>query len=432
MSTSSTTPLASAIQPPPWLRWSALVVISLAMFGNYYVYDSIAPIADILKSQLGFSDENIGLLYSAYSWAAVVVLMLGGVLIDRFGTIKALIGFGAICVVAGVVNATTSDLSMMIVARVLLGIGSEPLIVAVTTALAKWFKGKELSFAFGINLTIARLGSVTADNSPTWASNAYQTWQGPLVVAAVIGGLCIVAPVAYGFLERLASRRFGLGQRGDVDKFVFADLFRFGVSFWFVVALCATFYSAIFPFRSFAIKFFIEAYGASREMAGFMNGLLPLSAMIATPIFGLIADRFGKRALLMTFASLVLTPVYLLMAYQLVPLGIPIAMMGIAFSLIPAVMWPSVAYIVEEKRLGTAYSLMTLVQQIGVAGMNWGIGRVNDTFGASAENAAGYIPGMWIFSVLGFVGLLFAFLLRRRETGPHGHGLETITSASKG
>jgi len=109
---------------------------------------------------------------------------------------------------------------------------------------------------------------------------------------------------------------------------------------------------------------------------------------------------------------------------------VPIAMMGVAFSMIPAVMWPSVAYIVEERRLGTAYAVMTLVQQVGVAAMNWLIGRTNDAFGASAANPAGYVPMMWIFSVLGFLALAFAILLRRQETGPHAHGLETITARS--
>jgi cytochrome bd-type quinol oxidase subunit 2 len=103
-------------------------------------------------------------------------------------------------------------------------------------------------------------------------------------------------------------------------------------------------------------------------------------------------------------------------------------MMGVAFSLIPAVMWPSVAYIVEERRLGTAYALMTLVQQVGVAAMNWIIGRTNDAFGASAADPMGHAPGMWVFSVLGFLALLFAVLLRREETGPRAHGLETITT----
>ncbi|MCP4899625.1 MAG: major facilitator superfamily domain-containing protein 1 [bacterium] len=419
-------------EPSPVYRWLVLIVISIAMFGNYYVYDSIAPIADMLKSGLGFSDSNIGWLYSAYSWAAVIVLLLGGVIIDRFGTVKSTIVFGGICTFAAILNAVTEEFWVMVVARFLLGMGSEPLIVAVTTALAKWFKGKELSFAFGVNLMIARMGSVAADWSPTWAGSAYETWQGPLAVAAGLGVLCLIAPIGYGGLEARAQRRYGLGKAGETDKLVMSDLFVFSKSFWFVVALCVTFYSAIFPFRSFAIKFFIESWEMTREVAGQANSVLPLAAMLATPLFGLLVDRLGKRALFMMVGALLLMPVYVMMAYHLAPLGVPIAMMGIAFSLIPAVMWPAVAYIVEEKRLGTAYAVMTLIQQIGVAGMNWLIGSSNDTFHASAANPIGYAPGMWAFSILGFLALFFAILLRRSETGPNAFGLETITAGDSG
>ncbi|MCG6923652.1 MAG: MFS transporter [Acidobacteria bacterium] len=417
-------------EPPTVYRWVVLVVISLAMFANYYVYDSIAPIADILKSQLGFTDENIGSLYSAYSVAAVIVLLIGGIIIDRFGTAKSTILFAAICTVAGILNAVSSDLTVMLVARFLLGVGSEPLIVAITTALAKWFKGKELSFAFGINLTIARLGQVGADWSPTWARFAYNSWQGPLVVAAVIGLLVVGSALAYGALEKVASHRYGLGKAGETDKLVLSDLFVFSRSFWFVVLLCVTFYSAIFPFRSFSIKFFMESWELTRQAAGQYNSALPIAAMIATPLFGLWVDKVGKRALFMTWGSFLLMPVYVMMAYHVTPLWVPVAMLGVAFSLVPAVMWPSVAYIVEERRLGTAYAVMTLIQQVGVAGMNWIIGRTNDAFGASADNPMGHAAGMWIFSVLGFLALFFAILLRREETGPHAHGLETITTSS--
>lgn len=417
-------------EPPTAYRWVVLVVISLAMFANYYVYDSIAPIADILKSDLGFTDANIGSLYSVYSIAAVIVLLIGGVIIDRFGTARSIILFAAICTVAGILNAVSSDLTVMLAARFLLGIGSEPLIVAITTALAKWFKGKELSFAFGINLMIARFGSFGADWSPTWAGFAYDGWQGPLIVAAVIGVLVLVAALAYGALEKGAQRRYDLGEAGETDKLVLSDLFRFTRSFWFIVLLCMTFYSAIFPFRSFSIKFFIESWELTRQVAGQYNSALPIAAMFATPLFGLLVDKVGRRALSMAFGSFLLMPVFLMMAYHLTPLWVPLVMMGVAFSLIPAVMWPSVAYIVEERRLGTAYAVMTLIQQIGVAGMNWGIGRTNDAFGASASNPMGHAPGMWIFTALGFLALLFAILLRREETGPNAHGLETITTSS--
>jgi len=410
--------------PPARYRWVMLVFISLAMFGNYYVYDSIAPVADILKSQLGFTDENIGSLYSVYSIAAIVVLLLGGYIIDRIGTKISTLIFALICAVAGIVTAVSPDITVMLFGRVLLGLGAEPLIVAITTALAKWFKGKELSFAFGINLTIARLGSVAADNSPTLATSLFTNWQDPLWLAAAVGLTCVVGGIAYFWIENTAEKKYSLGEAGETEKLVFKDMFKFSKSYWFIVLLCITFYSAIFPFRSFAIKFFIEAHGSTREFAGFLNSILPLSAMIATPLFGLLVDKIGKRALLMMLGSFLLMPVYLLMAYSNVSLYIPIAMMGIAFSLIPAVMWPSVAYIVDQKKLGTAYALMTLIQQVGLAGMNWLIGKANDLSNASATNPDGYNTGMWIFSILGFLGLLFAILLRKTETGPKGHGLE--------
>ena len=411
-------------EPSALYRWVVLIFISLAMFGNYYIYDSIAPIADMLKEHLGFSDKNIGQMYSFYSIAAIFILLVGGVIIDRYGTRKSILFFGILCTVSAVVTGSSANFYVMLLGRVLLGLGAEPLIVAITTALAKWFKGKELSFAFGINLTIARLGSVAADNSPTWGRAFYIDWQSPLVLAILLSLTCTIGGIAYFILEGRAAKKYALGKAGDTDKLEFKGMFKFNKSFWLIVALCITFYSAIFPFRSFAIKFFMEAHGETREMAGFLNSILPISAMIATPLFGLLADKIGRRALLMTFGSVLLLPVYLMMVYGDFSLYIPIAMMGIAFSLIPAVMWPSVAYIVDEKRLGTAYALMTLIQQIGLAGFNWMIGVANDYSAASAQNPEGYALGMWIFSGLGFFGLLFAYLLRRVETGPSGHGLE--------
>jgi MFS family permease len=412
--------------PSPAYRWLVLFVISLAMFGNYYVYDSIAPIADMLKADLGFSDENIGTLYSVYSIAAVIVLLVGGVLIDRYGTVKSTIVFGALCTIAAVVNAVTDDFVVMAAARFILGLGAEPLIVAVTTALAKWFKGRELGFAFGINLTIARLGSFAADWSPTWASEAYAGWQMPLVIAAVIGSLCVLGPLAYGAMERHANRRWGLGEAGETDKFQFQDIFRFSRSFWFVVLLCVTFYSAIFPFRTFAIKFFIEAWDMTRAAAGQANSVMIIASMVATPLFGLLVDKIGRRSHMMMLGAFLLMPVYVLLAYKLLPFGVPIAMLGVAFSLVPAVMWPAVAYIVEERRLGTAYAVMTLIQQVGVAGMNWLIGKVNDMSAAGVDNPGGYATGMWIFSILGFLALAFAIALRWSEAGGRGHGLDEV------
>ncbi len=415
-------------QPPRAFRWTVLVLISLAMFGNYYIYDAISPLADLLTLQLGFSDSNIGLLQAIYSIPNVFMVLIGGFIIDRLGTKKSTLIFAVLCLLGAAITASAGKLEIMAAGRLVFGLGAESLIVAVTTAIAKWFKGKELSFAFGINLTIARLGSFAALNSPTWAKHYYTNWQLPLFISVAAGVICVAGAILYWILEDNASKKYQVGQAGSTDKVVIRDIFKFSTSYWFIVALCITFYSGIFPFQTFAVKFFIEAHGTTREFGGFLSSILTLFAMIATPLFGLLVDRIGKRSLFMMFGSILLIPVYLILAYAHISLYIPMAMMGIAFSLIPAIMWPSVAYIVDESKLGTAYGLMTMIQNIGLAGFNLLVGWANDYAGASAANPGGYNLGMWIFSCLGFFGLMFAFLLRRSEMGPHAHGLETITA----
>jgi MFS family permease len=298
------------------------------------------------------------------------------------------------------------------------------------------------------------------------------------------GVMAVVCSLVYWALESRAEARYQLAEAGSIDQIDFGPMFRvrglpfgqavgqigralremfgFNPSYWLVVGLCFTFYSAIFPFRTFAIDFFTNKILAAHpsmspaeaiKQAGFCNSLLPFSAMIAMPLFGLMVDRLGKRALFMMLGSVLIMPVYLMMAYLpaartvtftfpwfsgwhltfehiTVPLLllVTMSMMGIAFSLIPAVMWPSVAYIVDQSRLGTAYALMTLIQQVGFFILNLLIGKANDFAHAGPDNPGGYALGMWIFSILGFVGLTFSILLRKRETGPAGHGLETITA----
>ena len=416
--------------PPAAFRWAVLVVISLAMFGNYYVYDAISPLADLLRDQLGYSDSRIGTLNAIYSFPNIIMVLIGGIIIDRIGVKKGTLLFGALCFIGAVVTAATDRFVVMAAGRLIFGIGAESLIVSVTVGIARWFKGRELSFAFGVNLTIARLGSFLALNSPTWARPAYENWQTPLLITVVFATFCVVGPLVYWVLEDRAEKRYDLGEAGETDRVEWADLFSFGRSYMWVVLLCVTFYSAIFPFQTFAIKFFQDAHGATRESAGFLSSIITLFSMIMTPVFGLMVDRVGKRSLFMMAGSLLLVPVYLMMAYTSVPLVVPMAIMGIAFSLVPAVMWPSVAYLVDEAKLGTAYGLMTMIQNIGLFGFNWMIGSANDFSAASATNPGGYAMGMWIFSVLGFLGFFFAFMLRREEMGPHSHGLETITVKS--
>lgn len=412
-------------EPTPLYRWLVLFFISIAMFGNYYIYDSISPLADLLKSQLGFSDGNIGLLNAIYSIPNIFMVLIGGYIIDRIGTKKASILFSIVCMVGAVITASQGDLTTMAAGRLIFGLGAESLIVAITTVIAKWFKGKELSFAFGLNLTVARFGSFAALNSPTLAKSLFSNWQKPLFISVAAGVISVLAVIIYFSMESQASKRFALATAEDVDAIPIGTFFSTvrlvnKSSFWFITLLCVTFYSAIFPFQTFAVKFFIEHHGISREMAGFTSSFITFAAMIGTPLFGFIIDRIGKRASLMMYGSIILIPVYLMLVYTRLHPLVPMVMMGVAFSLIPAAMWPAVALIIEQNRLGTAYGLMTMIQNIGLAGLNLLIGNVNDWTG-------GYTAGMWIFSLLGFAGMLFAYLLKKSDARTNEGKLELST-----
>ncbi len=439
------------LRNPPWFfRWLVLLFISLAMFGNYYIYDSISPLADMLKTQLHFSDSNIGLLQGIYSFPNIFLVLIGGMIIDRIGTKKSALIFSVLVLMGAFVTVLKGDIYMMAAGRLIFGLGAESMIIAITTCIARWFKGKELSFAFGLNLTIARLGSFLALNSPSWGHKLYFHWQDPLWVSVGAGVIAVLSVIIYYFIDIHSEKNFILQKEGSQEKVVLKDLFNFGKSFWFITFLCITFYSAMFPFQTFAVKFFHEVHGANIDAGGFLSSMLTLAAMVFTPLFGLLADKIGKRSLLMMFGSLLIIPVYLMMGYKTDIAGfmgfgekmhiiisflsidvnvatnlfIPMCIMGIAFSLVPAVMWPSVALVVEQNKLGTAYGLMTMIQNIGLFGFNILIGWANDVSHAGITNPNGYHLGMWIFSCLGFFGLFFAFMLRVNERGPKAHGLE--------
>jgi MFS family permease len=414
--------------PTPAWRWVALVALSVAMFGNYYVYDSIGPVADSLERLLGFGDTQIGTLNAIYSLPNIVMVLIGGVIVDRFGAAWSTVVFAAVCAVGAMLTAASGSFPLMVAGRLVFGLGAESMIVAVTVAIGQWFVRRELGFAFGLNLSIARAGSYGADMSPTWAKPLYdEGWQQPLWLAAALAVMAVGAAIVFLVLERRAQQRFHLSRPAPTERIVWSDLWRFDRSYWYIVGLCVTFYSVIFPFRStFAIKYFQHAHGLSLQDAGTMNGYVFLAAIFATPAFGLLADRMGLRAALMAFGTFLLCAVFPILAYTSANLWVTTVMIGIAFSLVPAVIWPAVPLLVRANRLGTAFGLMTMVQAIGLTAINLIAGWLNDLSGAGPDNPGGYLPMLWLFFGLSLFGFLFAAALRMRETGPDGHGLEAI------
>ena len=368
------------------------------MFGNYYVFDALYPVTPLLEKTFGFTGEQVGLLDTSYNVAALLTLIAGGILIDRLGTARSALLFGAIGALGSLLIAVLPALFPghaaigMMAGRFVLGVGSESFIVAATTVVGRWFKGREISFALAIQLLIARLGSYAADWSPN-VKSLFGAWQPPLLLAAVLGGVWLVFAGVYAALELNAARRYGMARAGATDKLVVSDLVRFGRAYWWVVGLCVAFYATIFPFRTFANLFLTDFHGVTNDAAGRLKSVLPLLSMIGMPVFGLVADRFGKRALLMAIGSALLVPPFLLMAYTRLPLELSMALLGVAFALVPAVLWPAVTYLVPDARLGSAYALMTFCQQVGWAAMSWGLGKVKDVEGASASHPGGLAAG---------------------------------------
>jgi MFS family permease len=412
-------------------RWVILAVIGIVSYGGYYAFDYIGPLAPLLSRQLQFSNSDIGLLQAIYSFPNIVMALVCGVIIDRIGTRKSLSIFSILIFIGLVITALSPHLAVMATGRLLVGLGGEALALSANVAVARWFFSHELSLAFGVRGSAARLGSLSAQVSPAWLPRAYAYWRWPLLLGVAFGGLCLLGAAVYWMLDARGEGRFTLGHDTRTTKLSLGDVFRFDRSFWLIAALCFTFYGCIFPFETFGQKFLIEARHLSPQTASLLVGMEPFFSLVGMPIFGLLVDRYGHRSLLMMFGSLLIVPAFPMLGFTNIPPLIPMAMMGVAFALVPAVMWPALVYVVDRSRLGLANGMLDSVQQLGLVIINLLIGWTNDHWLASAANAAGYRPGLCIFTGIAVLAVFIAYVLWRVEKGQSSHGLETITIAHR-
>ncbi len=300
--------MSAALQPPRRTAWLIGVMVAVALFGNYYVYDSIGPVADLLQQQRGFSDQQIGLLNAIYSLPNVVLILVGGILVDRFGAARMTLVTAGICLAGAVLTALSPNFTGMAAGRLLFGIGAETFSIATLAAIADYFGGRSLAFAMGLALAIGRLGSFGADMSPTWFAGAYtQGWQPPLLIAAALAAVSLAASLVYWGADR-GPRQAGLLPTGQsAEAFVWRDLLHFGRAYWYLLALCVLWYSVILAFRStFSIKYFQHTHGLDLATAGQMNSYVFLAAVFATPTFGWLCDRVGRYAPFLAFGALML------------------------------------------------------------------------------------------------------------------------------
>jgi len=442
-------------------RWLVLLLLSLIMFSNYYLYDCFSTLKGTLQTEIGATSTEWGLVRSCYSVPNIFLFMtlIGGVFLDRFGIRRTGFFFTLLCVLGGILTAygasdafrgggpgyavlssfltgISPELKMMMLGRLLFGLGAETQLVMLSKTVAKWFMGRELALAFGLKLGFARAGSALGMSMSPRIAESYG-FSTALWLGAVLMMSGLVLFMIYALVDVRDEKQRGGGDAAklaDDEVFHVRDLFTLlkNRSFLVIVMLCASFYAVIFPFQDYLADLLKHAYGYSEVAAGDLTSLIPWGAVVFTVIFGALIDKKGRRATLMIGGASLLVvscigfAVTFPLPWALVPL------FGIAFSLVPAAMWPAVAMIVGVKRLGTAYGLMYWLQNLCWWSMTllagWVLDRSNPTVTAETLQAGtgvyDYTVTMLVFTALGVVAVLFAVGLKLTDRGPDSHGLE--------
>ncbi|MGB9764977.1 MAG: MFS transporter [Candidatus Saccharicenans sp.] len=409
-------------------RFIMLAFIASLSFGCYFAYDIVSAIAPSLIEELKVPRETVGTFFTMYSLAAVLAVLIGGILVDKLGTRKASFLFSCLILIGAMLVWRAKSIPLFFLGRFIFGAGSEPLIVAQSAMLARWFRNKELAFSFGATLTVSRLGSLFAFNTGELISKYFGGFRYALLAAVLACGLSLVGNIFYLLLDKRGEKVLDLKKEEVTEKINFRDIKEFKPTFWYITALCFTFYSAIFPFTALSTDFFVDKWHIARtaesaggfisqvfnnflhlfSTAGGISSIIIFASMVFAPFAGSLIDKIGKRASLMAFGSLLLIPCHLLMGLTYIYPAYPMIFLGIAFVLVPAAMWPSVPLVVREERTGTAFGLMTAIQNIG-------LGLFPLLNGFLRDRTHSYTASSLMFASLGFVGLTFALLLKRAD-----------------
>ncbi len=450
-------------------RWTALILVALSMLAAYYFVDMIAPLQSLLETQRGWTPSNYGFFSGSEYWLNMAgFLLISGIILDKMGIRFTGLMAAVVMVLGGLVKlygltpyftnggfgyeffssfwvSMPASVKVASLGYAMFGIGVEMMGITVSKAIVKWFKGKELALAMGMEMATARLGAsiafffsakmagVTVVNGAAQGNILAPVYFG--VTLLIVGLLTFLS---YTFMDSKLDAQDGeSGEAASEEAFRFSDLGKIltNKGFWLISLLCVLFYSGVFPFLKYAVNMMQSKLGISPGSAGMIAGLLPVGTIILTPIIGNYLDKKGKGATLMIFGAALMTIAHL--TFALAPLSIflaiaAIVVLGVAFSLVPASMWPSVPKIVEERYLGSAYGLVFLIQNYGLGFFPWLIGQILEKVNpgvaeriAKGDTAAvyNYTVPMLVFAGLGVSAIVLGWLLLREDKAK-GYGLE--------
>ena len=438
----------------PALRWTALLIVSFTMMFGYFFTDVMSPLEPLLTASvqdggLGWSSDEYGFFSGSYGFFNVFLLLLffGGIILDKFGIrftgvlSTALMFGGALIKWYAVGHPFEGTLTlpfgigtygMQVIIACLgfatYGVGCEIAGITVSKVIVKWFTGHELALAMGLQVALARIGTAAA----LAFALPFAKHMGAASASVGLGAamLCIgmVSFIVYCVMDKKQDTAASAAAEADPeDGFKFSDLKTLFVNrgFWYIAVLCLMFYAGVFPFLKFATKLMVFKYGVAENVAGLIPAMLPFGTIILTPLFGGVYDKYGKGATLMLIGSIILTAVHTIFALPLNSWILAIFVMillGIAFGLVPSAMWPSVPKIIPMKLLGTAYSVIFYIQNIGLSMVPIMIGKVNQA-NTGADGVIDYTKSMIIFACFGVISVVIALLLKL-EDKKKGYGLE--------
>ena len=428
-------------------RWTAMLIVSFTMMCGYFITDVMSPLGD---GGMGWTPTEYGWFSGAYSWLNIFLLMLlfGGIILDKMGVrftgvmaCGLMVGGALLKAYAvsplfpegGMLFGFKTQMWMAGLGFAIFGMGAEICGITVSKVIVKWFTGHELALALGLQVAMARLGPAAAlffspRIAAAWGGISYPVFFGAL--ALCIG---LLAYLVYCVMDRRLDKSIAAAQGEEEEGFKLSDI-KFVVTnkgFWLIALLCLMFYAGVFPFLKFAAQLMIYKYGVDPVMAGDIPAILPFGTILLTPLFGSLYDRIGKGATLMVVGAMMLVAVHVLFALPILNEWwfalIVMVLLGIAFSLVPSAMWPSVPKIIPQKQLGTAYALIFYVQNIGLMCVPMLIGWVIDRYAKftlpDGNVSYDFTAPMWIFALFGIVAVALAFMLKA-EDRRKGYGLE--------
>ena len=437
--------LKNTIRDNKWACWLALACLVVPMFASYFFDDMFSSLSELFKNpeylELGWDMADYGFYASGYSflciWGGLIVC---GALLDKFGVrLVGSIFVGMMVLGAGLVTFAISagfepktSLAVAYAGCMLFGLGSEIAGVSVTRSIAKWFKGRNMALAMGLQLAIARFGTATAilvapmivKQKALGEMYTLAETNRPALIGLAVLAVGAVLWAVFVAMDARFDRQAGTTDKvetAEEDKFRFSDIWKVlsNPRFLMIALLCVTFYCCVIRFKKFGVSILLPLFGVDLDIATVLLAMIPFFTILFTPLFGALVDKVGKATHWMIVGSALVLVSHLIITFA--PQGVPvyayiaIALLGIGYSLVPSAMWPSVPKIIPEKNLGTAYSLIYWVQNLGMWAVPIYVGRIFTRditeAGNHAQEVTAAIHAEYIFILLGVVAIAVAVML---------------------